>query len=98
MPASLYPRGLSPRQDTVILSDYIDSQWHNPSDILSILLILGPEIVQKAVAQLAGRVVTPVAFSFGWVAYAINALLATVGGRSSFVVTRLLSSDTHPDP
>lgn len=52
------------------MPDYLEAQWHNPSDILSILLILGPDIVQGAVAQLAGRIVTPAAFSFDWVAYA----------------------------
>ncbi|KAL8797881.1 MAG: hypothetical protein Q9195_000233 [Heterodermia aff. obscurata] len=30
------------------------SQWHSPSDILSLLLILGPEVVQRALAQLSG--------------------------------------------
>ena len=54
--------------DTVTVPDYLEVQWHNPSDILSILLILEPDIVQRAVVQLAGRIATPVAFSFGWVA------------------------------
>ena len=63
------------------VSDLLLSQWRNPSDILSVLMILGPEIVQRAVAQLAGRRVTPAAFSFGWVAYAMSALLNTFGGK-----------------
>ncbi|KAL7956780.1 hypothetical protein V8C34DRAFT_287791 [Trichoderma compactum] len=58
---------------------FLSAQWTNPGDILSVLLLLGPEIVQRAVAQLAGRAVTPVAFSFGWVAYAASALLSTFG-------------------
>ncbi|XP_014554867.1 hypothetical protein COCVIDRAFT_103855 [Bipolaris victoriae FI3] len=49
----------------IIVADYLKAQWHNSSDILSVLLIFGPDIVQRAVAQLAGRIVTPVAFSFG---------------------------------
>ncbi|KAL7928853.1 hypothetical protein V8C35DRAFT_316940 [Trichoderma chlorosporum] len=57
----------------------LSAQWTSPGDILSVLLLLGPEIVQRAVAQLAGRAVTPVAFSFGWVAYAAAALLSTFG-------------------
>ncbi|EUC35596.1 hypothetical protein COCCADRAFT_47334, partial [Bipolaris zeicola 26-R-13] len=61
----------------IIVADYLKAQWHNSSDILSVLLIFGPDIVQRAVAQLAGRIVTPVAFSFGWVAYAASALLST---------------------
>ncbi|KAI1119808.1 hypothetical protein F5Y10DRAFT_283765 [Nemania abortiva] len=48
----------------------------NPGEILSILLLLGPDIVQTAVAQLAGRAITPVVFSFGWVGYAVSALFA----------------------
>lgn len=63
------------------VSSYLSTQFSNPSDILSILLILGPDVVQRAVAQLAGRKFTPVAFSFGWVAYAICALLSAIGGR-----------------
>lgn len=45
-------------------------QWRNPSDIFTILMILGGDIVQVAIAQLcAGPVpfLTPVSFSFGWV-------------------------------
>ncbi|CAG8391465.1 unnamed protein product [Penicillium salamii] len=60
-------------------ADYFAAQWINPGDIFSILLLLGPEVIQQAVAQLAGRQITPVAFSFGWVAYAVRALLAAVG-------------------
>ena len=57
------------------------SQWSNPSDILSLLLLLGPEIVHRAIAQLSGNVVVPVAFSFGWVSYSLTALLAVIGGK-----------------
>ncbi|EPS35393.1 hypothetical protein H072_11232 [Dactylellina haptotyla CBS 200.50] len=77
------------------------NQWKNPSDILSLLLLIGGEIVQKAIAQLVGLRVphkrhlhneqddnayfftlTPVAFSFGWVAYAFNSLMAVFGNGS----------------
>lgn len=66
-------------------------QWANPSDILSLLLLIGGDIVQKAIAQLVGyRVrlpgqrgpgipITPIAFSFGWAAYAFSVLLAATG-------------------
>jgi hypothetical protein len=43
-------------------------QWVNPSDIFTALLILGGdggEMVSKAVAQLAGHGLIPVAFSIG---------------------------------
>ncbi|KAI0451043.1 hypothetical protein F5B21DRAFT_507574 [Xylaria acuta] len=51
----------------------------NPSDILSLLLLIGGDIVQKAIAQLVGYKIrlpgrtkrnvsiAPVAFSFGWI-------------------------------
>lgn len=66
-------------------------QWGNPRDILSLLLLLGGDIVQKAIAQLVGYQVrpfgqrgpavsiAPVAFSFGWVAYGFSSLLAAFG-------------------
>lgn len=56
------------------------SQWRNPSDILSLLLLLSPDIIQRAFAQLVGGPIAPVAFSFGWVAYSVNALLSVFGG------------------
>jgi hypothetical protein len=40
-------------------------QWAHPADVMSVLLLLGGEIVNKALAQLAGGTITPVAFSFG---------------------------------
>lgn len=46
---------------------------------MSVLLILGGDVIQQALAQLSGELITPVAFSFGWVMYAISALLAAVG-------------------
>ena len=55
-------------------------QWNNPSDILSLLLLLGPDVIQLALAQLVGRRITPVAFSFGWAAYSISALFSAIGG------------------
>lgn len=55
-------------------------QWENPNDILSLLLILGPDIVLRALAQVSGQRMTPVVFSYGWVAYAVNALVSAFGG------------------
>ena len=49
---------------------WLRDQWSNPSDIFTILLIIGGDVVQVAIAQLcAGPVpgLTPVSFSFGWV-------------------------------
>ncbi|KAJ8080952.1 hypothetical protein PM082_017787 [Marasmius tenuissimus] len=59
-------------------------QWKNPDDILSILMIIGGDIVQSALSQLVSshpRPFTPVAFSFGWVAYSFSAILSAVGSR-----------------
>lgn len=60
------------------------SQWQNPGDIFALLLIIGGDIIQKAIARLAGvRLmglhVNPVAFSFGWVAYGFMALASALG-------------------
>ena len=55
------------------------TQWTEPGDIFSILLILGGDVIQLALTALTGHIITPVAFSFGWVAYAISALLSAIG-------------------
>ncbi|KAA8651596.1 hypothetical protein EYZ11_002215 [Aspergillus tanneri] len=55
------------------------NQLNNPTDIFSVLLILGGDVVNRAIAQLAGPRVTPVAFSFGWVAYIMTALVTVIG-------------------
>lgn len=36
-------------------------------------------MIQLALANLTGAFVTPIAFSFGWVAYAITAVLGAIG-------------------
>lgn len=58
----------------------VQTQWVNPSDLLSVLLILGGDVVQTAIAQLSGGhfPITPVAFSFGWVAFSLNAVLTSM--------------------
>lgn len=66
--------------NSTAVADYLAAQWRNPNDILSILLLVGPEVIKSAIAQLAGRAITPVAFSFGWVAYAPASLLSSFGG------------------
>ncbi|KUJ17420.1 uncharacterized protein LY89DRAFT_707001 [Mollisia scopiformis] len=59
----------------------------NPGDILSLLLLIGGDIVQKAIAQMQPSralitiPITPVAFSFGWVAFGFSQLLSAVGDR-----------------
>ncbi|KAI1322405.1 hypothetical protein F5Y16DRAFT_404507 [Xylariaceae sp. FL0255] len=73
--------------------DEYSSQWDNPSDILSLLLIIGGDIVQKAITQLIEYKLrlpgqydrrissAPVAFPFGWVAYAFLSLLIVIGEK-----------------
>ena len=67
-------------------------QWRNPGDILSLLLLVGGDVVQKALAQMVGAkfrilsigpalYLTPVAFSFGWVAYAFSSLMSILGDQ-----------------
>jgi hypothetical protein len=41
------------------------TQWKNPGDVFSVLLILGGDVVGRALAQVTGSPFTPVAFSFG---------------------------------
>ena len=60
-------------------SSRLASQWQNPNDVLTVLLIIGGDIVQKALAQMSGGHLVPVAFSFGWVSYSINTLLVAYG-------------------
>lgn len=60
-------------------SSRLASQWQNPNDIFTVLLIIGGDVVQKALAQLSGGYFVPVAFSFGWVSYSISALLVAYG-------------------
>ncbi|KAL8920387.1 MAG: hypothetical protein Q9208_006268 [Pyrenodesmia sp. 3 TL-2023] len=61
------------------MASQLRAQWVNPTDILSVLMIIGGDVVQRALAQLSGGYLTPVAFSFGWVGYSVSALLSAVG-------------------
>lgn len=55
-------------------------QWSNPSDLSTILMVIGGDVVQKALAQGTGVwYFTPVCFSFGWVSYAFMALINIIG-------------------
>lgn len=77
-PISLRGSRLVARNVTSVLE--LKNQWSNPNDVLSLLLLLGPDVIQRALAQLVGRRITPVAFSFGWAAYSITALFSAIGG------------------
>lgn len=71
----LLPRAFQPSRTSQAFS----TQWRNPSDVFSVLLILGGDIIQQALAQLSGSRITPIAFSFGWVAYGVSAVSSAVG-------------------
>ncbi|XXH00162.1 hypothetical protein Hte_006504 [Hypoxylon texense] len=85
-----------------IAADEPRIQWINPGDILSLLLLIGGDIVQKAIAQLVGHgirlygsrnlglSIAPVAFSFGWAAYVFSNLLSAVGEM------RLMPTSDYP--
>ncbi|KAI1090544.1 hypothetical protein F5B19DRAFT_504004 [Rostrohypoxylon terebratum] len=86
----------------VITSSVLRSQWVNPSDLMSLFLLIGSDVVQQAIAQLVGYElhlpgmrqygipITPVALSFGWVAYAFSNLVNVVGDM------KLLPTDYQP--
>lgn len=51
--------------DSSITPDELRTQWIQPGDVFTVLLLLSGDIVGKALAQLAGGRFTPVTFSFG---------------------------------
>ena len=62
------------------LNGQVRGQWINPGSILDLLLLVGGDVVQVALAKLSGsRWPTPVVFSFGWVAYSFTALVGAIG-------------------
>ncbi|PLB36805.1 uncharacterized protein BDW47DRAFT_132606 [Aspergillus candidus] len=72
-------------------AESLRQQWQEPSDVFTILLIIGGDIVHRALGAVSGGTLTPVAFSYGWVAYAMSALLSTAGEA------RLLPPSPVPD-
>ena len=55
------PRTFNPQ----VTSDEFLEQWTAPGDVFSVLLLLGGDVINRALAQLTGSRFTPVAFSFG---------------------------------
>ena len=51
--------------ETLLVAAVQSPRWSQPSDVFSVLLILGGDIVHRALAQLVGTGITPVTFSFG---------------------------------
>ncbi|MCJ1369094.1 hypothetical protein MMC20_000302 [Loxospora ochrophaea] len=76
-PTSTAPSNSSPSSATIA---QLHLQWHSPHDFLTLLLLVGGDVIQCALAQQTGSALpTPVVFSFGWVAYAFTALLSSLG-------------------
>lgn len=75
----LLPRLVRGAGNETTSSEALASQWLNPVDISTILLVIGGDVVQKALAQSTGKRFTPVCFSFGWVTYAFIALIGVIG-------------------
>lgn len=78
--SSIFPRSQSQTHASFAA---VKAQWQNPTDILTILTIIGGDVVQRAIAQMSGgsssRYITPVAFSFGWVSYSFAVVLSAIG-------------------
>ncbi|KAF2501714.1 hypothetical protein BU16DRAFT_500996 [Lophium mytilinum] len=79
--APFYKHLLQPRDfDLNSPSAAFKAQWASPSNYaFTVLLLLGGDVVSRALAQLAGGRITPVAFSFGWVSYATSAINSAIG-------------------
>ncbi|KAK4442921.1 hypothetical protein QBC34DRAFT_488593 [Podospora aff. communis PSN243] len=65
----------------------LQQQLLYPRDVFTVLLLLGGNIVERALAQLSGSGFTPVTFSFGWVAYSVSALVAAAGDNKLMPAT-----------
>lgn len=59
--ATLISRNFDPSQVAKGFKD----QWTQPGDVFSVLLILGGDVIARAMAQVAGSGPSTVAFSFG---------------------------------
>lgn len=55
-------------------------EWTNPSVVVAmVLMLVGGNAVQEALAQSTGKVWMPVCFSFGWVSYTLSNLKKSLG-------------------
>lgn len=64
-PLALRLLSRNPDFDMSYTSDALRGQWSKPSDAFSVLLILGGDVIGRALAQLTGSGFAPVTFSFG---------------------------------
>ncbi|KAI1504738.1 hypothetical protein F5X99DRAFT_370859 [Biscogniauxia marginata] len=78
------PLGTSPPTGLKVddAGDWFWGQFRNPKGIMAILLLVGGDVIQRAIAQSVGgrnSIFTPIVFSFGWVGYAFNSVATAVG-------------------
>ncbi|KAK8206877.1 hypothetical protein M8818_004712 [Zalaria obscura] len=80
----------------------LTGQWRSPGDIFSLLLLVGGDIIQKALAQFSMRKFRPVAFSFGWVlpdpdcpCTLVNTYTGRVHTNMSWLLGRLLRNHEY---
>ncbi|KAK8038598.1 hypothetical protein PG993_007009 [Apiospora rasikravindrae] len=63
-------------------------QFSNPQGVVAVLLLIGGDVIAKAIAQLSGtyenRGITPVLFSFGWVSYAFTQISNAIGNGAFY--------------
>jgi hypothetical protein len=77
------PETVTSDNSSTSASERLRKQYNFPKEILAVLSIIGGDIIQKACAQEAGTSpITPVAFSFGWIAYAFSALMSAFSDGS----------------
>jgi hypothetical protein len=79
VPQSPYRKSSKSSSATMTTVSQLRAQWSDPGDVLSLLLIIGGDIIQKALAQSTAGRVPPVCFSFGWVAYSFTTLVGVIG-------------------
>lgn len=61
-------------------AEQVTSQWQGPGNIMDVLLLVGADVIQAALAQISGSSLpTPVPFSFGWLTYSFSALVSVFG-------------------
>lgn len=60
--------------------DDFSREWRNPNIVIgTVLMLVGGDVVRAALAQTTGKRFAPVCFSFGWVSYALGAVVDAFG-------------------
>ncbi|KAL0063700.1 hypothetical protein AAF712_009392 [Marasmius tenuissimus] len=82
-PPSPTTQGFLAVRDSSYGWDDVRSQYIHPQDVFTLLMLVGGDIIQTALVRLVSSSgpVIPIAFSFGWVAYSLSAVLAAIGSH-----------------